>query len=89
MKTTQIEILNLSCKGCVNTITKSLLAISGVESVSVDLATNIVKIVHREELEREVFTKKLFSLGYPEVSESNNFISKLKSKKSCMIGRIV
>jgi len=88
MKTTKIKIMNLSCKGCVNTITKNLSAIDGVEKVNVELATNVVSISHNEEIQRDVFTKKLLSLGYPEDNEANNLLTKLKSKKSCLIGRI-
>jgi copper chaperone CopZ len=37
MKTESIAIANLSCGGCVNTITKKLNNITGVEKVGVDL----------------------------------------------------
>ncbi len=60
----------------------------GVETAEVDLATDEVTILHSDAIEREAFVKKLFSLGYPEVNETNNLITKFKSKKSCIIGRI-
>ncbi len=89
MKTTEIKILNLSCKGCVNTIIRNLSAIEGVDSVSVDLETDIFSIIHDGSVERQVFSTKLFSLGYPEENSENAFITKLKSKKSCLTGRIM
>lgn len=88
MKTTKIIISNLSCGGCVNTITKSLMKFEGVDEVNVDLNTNEVEIKHAENLEREIFSNKLQSLGYPEINDKNSLLTKIISKKSCMIGKI-
>jgi len=88
MITDIIQIMNLSCKGCVNTITKNISRMDGVQSVDIDLETDIVTVVHEVTISREKITEQLQALGYPEVNHPNSFITKLKSKKSCMIGRI-
>ena len=88
MKTEYITISNLSCSGCVNTITKKLSAIKGVEKVKVDLETNNVKINHDELVSREFFTQTLLSIGYPEATEKNGLLTQLKSLSSCFIGKL-
>jgi copper chaperone len=88
MKTDAITIANLSCGGCVNTITKNLAAISGVEKVEVDLATNIVAVAHTDAVSVEELIEKLTSLGYPEATAKNGLITHLKSITSCMTGKL-
>lgn len=88
MKTENFIIANLSCGGCVNTITKKLTAMAGVENVEVDLETNNVSVNHNETLSRDQLTKTLLSIGYPEATEKNGLITKLKSVSSCLTGKI-
>ena len=80
-----IEIENLKCGGCVNSIKTGLEKI-GMKKVSVDLENQMVKF----EGEREKAAIKLKSLGYPEKgSENSNSIkTKAKSYVSCAIGKI-
>jgi copper chaperone CopZ len=88
MKTNAITIANLSCGGCVNTITKNLIAISGVEKVEVDLSTSIVTVSHNETVSVEKLIEKLTSLGYPEATSKNGLLTHLKSITSCMTGKL-
>lgn len=88
MKTENITIANLSCGGCVHTITKKLTAISGVEKVEVDLKTNNVSVNHNETVNREQLTQMLLSLGYPEATEKNGLLMQLKSVTSCLTGKL-
>ncbi len=88
MTTQHIQIMNLSCRGCVNTITRNLKALDGVNSVEVDLETDIVTVQHDDSVSRAELVQVLLSLGYPESDTPNNLITKLKSKKSCLIGRM-
>jgi copper chaperone len=88
MKTENITIANLSCGGCVKTITKKLKGISGVETVAVDLEKNIVSINHRETVSRDNITTMLLAIGYPEVTEKNGFLTQLKSVSSCITGKL-
>jgi len=88
LKTENIEILNLSCGGCVNTITKKLKSIKGVETVAVDLETSMVDVQHSNGVVREQLIQALSSIGYPESKESNGLLTQMKSLKSCMIGKL-
>jgi copper chaperone CopZ len=88
MQAENIVIANLSCGGCINTITKRLTAISGVENVEIDLETSIVSINHNERVSREQLTETLLAIGYPEASEKNGLLTQLKSITSCLTGKI-
>ncbi len=88
MTTEHIVIANLSCDGCINTITKKLSAMPGVENVDVDLETSSVSVLHNETENREALTKMLFSLGYPEATEKNGLLTQLKSLGSCLSGKL-
>ena len=88
MKTENITIANLSCGGCVNTITKKLTAIAGVEKVEVDLKTNNVLVNHNATVNREQLTQMLLSIGYPEATVKNGLLTKLKSVTSCITGKL-
>jgi len=84
-----IEIENLKCGGCANTITKSLSNIKGVENVFVDETTDIVSFTCNQELV-EVVAGRLKSLGYPErgsVHGLESGIATAKSYVSCAIGK--
>ncbi|HBG71727.1 MAG: hypothetical protein A2W93_06550 [Bacteroidetes bacterium GWF2_43_63] len=87
MKTT-IEIENLKCHGCANTISKGISAMEGVNNVIVDHETSSVTIEYDGNNERmDEFAEKLRSLGYPKAGE-NSTGRKIKSYVSCAIGRI-
>jgi copper chaperone len=88
MKIESIVVANLSCSGCVNTITKKIAALTGVENVAVDLKKNIVAVNHTENMTREQLTKTLLSIGYPEATEKNGLLTKLKSITSCLTGKL-
>ena len=86
MKT--INIVNLKCNGCVNTVKKGILSIDEVHEVEVDLEQSIVSI---NEVSDEVFAQvkaKLSKMGYPEVGDANTMLHKAKSVVSCATGRM-
>jgi copper chaperone CopZ len=85
---TTLEILNLKCGGCANSIKKGILTIEGVNEVSVDLETSKVTVdTVDEELVLKV-KEKLSSMGYPEVGDANTVLHKAKSFVSCATGRM-
>ncbi len=88
MRSETITIANLSCGGCVNTITKRLTSIHGVETVEVDLETNNVLVTHSDTVIRDQLTEMLFAIGYPEATEKNGLLLKLKSMTSCLTGKL-
>ena len=85
-----IQIENLKCGGCANTITKGLSAIDGVTDVVVNNDTNQVSMTASEAL-RPAVLDKLRAMGYPEagsVSGLASGIATAKSFVSCAIGRV-
>ena len=88
MKIEKIKIANLKCEGCETTIKKGLLKIDGVSSVKIDNDKDTVTVIYDDNLDRVKITNKLHSLGYPEATEENGLLLKLKSYASCLIGKI-
>lgn len=87
MKTEEIKIANLKCGGCATTIKKELLELDGVNEVKVDNDNDAVTVTYTEGI-REAITQRLHKLGYPEATEKNGLLLKLKSYSSCMMGKI-
>lgn len=85
---TTIEILNLKCGGCANSIKKGILTIDGIDEVSVDLETSKVTVNTVDEQVVLKVKEKLSSMGYPEVGDSNTVLHKAKSFVSCATGRM-
>ena len=82
-----IVIDNLKCGGCVNTVTKKLQEMEGVDNVNVVLKTSVVEIELEKNISREALIEKLSKWGYPEMGTSN-LVQKAKSYVSCAIGRL-
>jgi copper chaperone len=59
-----INVDNVKCNHCVNTIQNSLQEIEGVRAVSVDLAAGAVHL--DSDAPRELLVGILTALGYPE-----------------------
>lgn len=87
MNTETIHIANLKCEGCATTITNELLKLTGVTNVKVDNDSDTVTFSYVN-IDRKTLINKLHELGYPEATEENGMLLKLKSYTSCMIGRI-
>ena len=88
MKTEKILIANLKCGGCESTIKRKISEIEGVESVIVNHDDDSVTITCAGTSTRTDFTNKLHSLGYPEATEENGLLLKIKSYASCIVGRL-
>jgi len=86
MKT--IEILNLKCGGCVNTVKKGLLSINGIDEVEVDLENSKVMVVTEDEQLLIRVKEKLSKMGYPEIGDANTILHKAKSFVSCASGKM-
>ncbi len=85
---TTIEIVNLKCNGCVNTVKRGVLGVDGIQEVEVNLEASKVTIpTNNQDLIEEV-KAKLSKMGYPEVGDANTMMHKAKSFVSCASGRI-
>ena len=78
MTTSILEIQNLKCHGCANTIVSQLSKTDGVTRVEVNTTTNEVSFAINDGKLLDVVTKKLAQLGYPVVGEHNNLSKKAK-----------
>lgn len=85
---TTIEILNLKCGGCANTIKKGLLTVEGVNEVFIDVESSKVSIDYNDASILDAVKKKLSSMGYPEVGDANTVLHKAKSFVSCATGKM-
>ena len=83
-----IQIENLKCGGCVNTVKKGLLSIDGIDEVEVDLENSKVMIPAKEERVLIRAKEKLSKMGYPEIGDTNTLLHKAKSFVSCASGRM-
>ena len=81
-----IEILNLKCGGCANTIKKGIVSIEGISDVIVDLETSKVTVDTDNESVVLSVKEKLSKMGYPETNEANTMLHKAKSFVSCASG---
>lgn len=87
-----IEVANVRCGGCANTITKALLE-QGFEEVTVDLSLTPRRVSAwaRDEAHEELFYKALRTLGYPPAHEAHSMgeemVFKAKSFVSCAVGK--
>jgi len=86
---TTIEILNLKCGGCANTVKKGLLFIEGISEVNVDLEQSEVTVDSENEAVVLSVKEKLSKMGYPEIGDANTMLHKAKSFVSCASGRII
>ena len=85
---TTLQIQNLKCGGCANTIVTQLSKLNGVFKVTVNNDTDEVSFNYDSEKELETVKKRLSDLGYPLDGEANSLPKKAKSYVSCAVGRM-
>ncbi len=88
-----IEVENIKCGGCANGINQKLLAMEGIDDVSVDVQSGQVSVMAASdspELKQAVL-QQLTSMGYPEkgsVEGLRSVKAKAASYVSCAIGKM-
>ncbi|MGB5259589.1 MAG: heavy-metal-associated domain-containing protein [Gammaproteobacteria bacterium] len=85
-----IEVENIKCGGCANTITRQLEKIPDVDDVSVDIDNGRVT-VGADENRRAAIIAALHASGYPEKGTAEGIKAagaKARSFVSCAIGRM-
>ena len=85
---TTIQIQNLKCGGCANTITKNITVLEGITNVSAHVEESTVTFNYETEAQLVEVKEKLKTLGYPEDGATNSLGSKAKSYVSCAIGKM-
>ena len=81
----KIEVENIKCGGCMNSITTALLKIENVTEVAIDKEADTITI--NSNTDRAVLVKTLSSSGYPEKGH-NSLLHKGKSFVSCAVGNL-
>ncbi len=85
-----VQVDNIKCGGCANTIRKKMTDIEGVTAAEVDIDNGVVTIDGDESV-RPTVVETLLKAGYPE-SGSAEGMSALKAKASsfvsCAVGRL-
>ncbi len=91
-----VQVENIKCGGCANSIKQKLTEMEAVDNVSVDIEKgevncNINDQVKDTDLIKSEVTSKLQSMGYPEVGSVEGLKAagaKAKSFVSCAVGRM-
>ncbi len=87
MNTYKIQVENIKCGGCENSIRSKLKQKYKLDEVNVDSETGVIEISADHEFNSGDIATTLAKMGYPKIGEGNN-IQKAKSYVSCMIGRM-
>lgn len=85
-----IQVENIKCGGCANTIRKRLTQLPGVAGVQVDIEQGAVHVEADPTL-RAAAAEALLQAGYPESGTASGMASikaKATSFVSCAIGRV-
>ncbi len=82
----QIQVENIKCGGCANSIKNGLLKMEGIEKVEVDFEKGTVNI-EGNKINEEIIISKLHNMGYPLPGKGGG-ITTATSYVSCMIGRL-
>lgn len=85
---TVLQIQNLKCGGCANTIANHLNKIKGVEILGIETETSMISLELLETTVLQKVKSKLKTLGYPVIDEENGILQKAKSYVSCAVGKL-
>jgi copper chaperone len=91
LETLKIQVENLKCGGCANTIKNGIRELKGVKEVLVNPEEQWVEIRHEEAIEENNILEKLKSMGYPKLGTTEGLEKlgrNIKSYVSCAIGRL-
>jgi len=86
----EIEVENIKCGGCANSISKGLMEDARIKSVEVDIENSRVSF-EGDDAARHDAIKKLLKMGYPEKGSVEGIkaaTAKAKSFASCAMGRM-
>ncbi|WP_303315894.1 heavy-metal-associated domain-containing protein [Flavivirga abyssicola] len=83
-----LEIQNLKCGGCSNTITNKLSDLENISDVITNNEEHTVSFSYENEKALLKAKQVLHKIGYPIVGEKNALTTKAKSFVSCAIGRM-
>ncbi len=86
-----VEVENIKCGGCANSIESKLAALDGISQVSVEIEAGLVTFESEDDTPVEMVKTKLTSMGYPEKGSLEGMEAvgaKAKSFVSCAVGKM-
>lgn len=86
---TSIIVQNLRCGGCAKTITNKLSDIQNIENVEVDIDKAIISFNALQSEDALEVKRKLKTLGYPTIEDTNGTLLKARSFVSCATGKML
>lgn len=89
----EIEVENIKCGGCANSIRQQLGRLAGVTAVEVDVALGKVAVALAQDNAalREAVLAQLLKMGYPQAGSVQGLSAagaKAKSFVSCAVGKL-
>ncbi len=87
MKHLILQLENLDCEGCANSIRRILLRQPGILSVHVEVREGRVSLSCEDDLDRGHILSVLENIGYPTLGK-NTMLSMARAKLSCEMGKI-
>ncbi|MBT8190441.1 MAG: heavy metal transporter [Saprospiraceae bacterium] len=85
--TYRIQVDNIKCGGCENSIKSRLNSEFGFDNINIDRETGLIELEKSEDFNQEHVSTTLYKMGYPKIGEGNVLVT-AKSFVSCMIGRM-
>ncbi|MGV6857744.1 MAG: heavy-metal-associated domain-containing protein [bacterium] len=86
-----IQVENIKCGGCANSITTGLMEDETINTVEVDVESGIINIEADDNANRDAIAARLLKMGYPETGSVEGIAAakaKAKSFVSCAVGRM-
>ena len=87
VNTISFQVEGMSCASCVGRVEKVLLAVSGVDTASINLATETAQVSYDDTVDATDLTNTLADVGYPAVVEEVTLEIESMTCASC-VGRV-
>jgi copper chaperone len=91
LETVKIQVDNLKCGGCANTIKNGMRELEGIKEVLVNPEEQWVEITSVGTIDQQAVLNKLRAMGYPKTGTTQGLEKlgrNLQSYVSCAIGRL-
>lgn len=85
---TILQIQNLKCGGCANTIIRKIGNLEFVRNLEVDTDHDTLSFEPLPLEDLTVIKRQLSIMGYPVIEDSNSLVKKAASYVSCAMGKI-
>lgn len=82
-----LDLENLDCEGCANSVRRSMLRQVGILSVHVEVKASRVHLSCEDDVDRKHIISVLEHLGYPALGR-NSMLSMARAKLSCELGKL-